>query len=57
MSEPQLIQLEMLARMDALTTRATEWSRRETAWQPLKESQALVGRTLSRVDALRVRLG
>lgn len=56
MSEPQLIQLEMLARMDALTARAGEWSRRETAWQPLKEAQALVGRALLRVDALRVRL-
>ncbi|REJ84655.1 MAG: hypothetical protein DWQ29_11735 [Planctomycetota bacterium] len=56
MHEPQVAQLEMLARLDQATSRAAEWADRRTAWQPLSQAQTMVKRALGRAETLRVRL-
>jgi hypothetical protein len=56
MPEPQLVHLELLARMDELAARASEWSRRPATWQPQRAAQALLQRVLDRIESLKVRL-
>ena len=56
MQEPQVAQLEMLARLDEATSRAADWAASPTAWRPLSQAQAMVKRALARADTLRVRL-
>ena len=56
MSTPELAQIEMLARVDDLVDRMTQWSKSPTSWEPLRRSQTVVRRLLERIETLRVRL-
>lgn len=56
MPDHELDQLEVLARVDELTSRVSRWTNAPTAWQPVRTCQALLKRVLERVDRLRIRL-
>lgn len=56
MPDYELDQLETLARIDELSSRASRWAGAPTPWQPVRDCQALLKRVLHRVDALRIRL-
>lgn len=56
MSLPELAQLELLAQVDELMARLTQWAEPASAWEPLNHCRALVRRLLRRVETLRVRL-
>ena len=56
MPDHELEQLEILARVDDLTSRVTRWASADTPWQPVRGCQALLNRVLDRVDTLRIRL-
>jgi len=56
MPDPELEQLELLARIDELVERLALWAEPETHWQPMDRCRALVRRLLTRVESLRIRL-
>jgi Dynamin family len=56
MPDPELEQLELLARIDELVDRLAQWTEPETHWRPMDRCRALVRRLLTRVESLRVRL-
>ncbi|MFQ5734776.1 MAG: GTPase, partial [Planctomycetaceae bacterium] len=56
MTDSELEQLELLARVDELVERLARWAEPESAWEPMGRCRALVRRLLSRVETLRVRL-
>jgi hypothetical protein len=56
MPSPELAQLEMLAQVDELIDRLSQWAEPEPVWEPLRHCRALVRRLLSRVETLRIRL-
>ncbi|GAB4150278.1 MAG: hypothetical protein Tsb009_25010 [Planctomycetaceae bacterium] len=56
MSKEQLEQLELLAQVDDLITRLTQWGEVDSTWEPMDRCRALVRRLLSRVETLRIRL-
>lgn len=56
MSSPELAQLEMLAQVDELVGRLTNWAEPESDWEPMQHCRALVRRLLARVETLRIRL-
>jgi len=55
-STPEVEQLEMLAQVDDLIARLTQWSSQHSDWEPIKGCQALIHRLLSRVEKLKIRL-
>jgi energy-coupling factor transporter ATP-binding protein EcfA2 len=56
MPENELMQLELLADVDALVDGLRSWAERAPAWGPARGCQAVVRRLAERADALRVRL-
>ena len=56
MSDPQLAHLELLARMDDLVARASDWGRPTAAWRPQRSAQGLLQRVLERIQSLKIRL-
>jgi hypothetical protein len=56
MSDPQLAHLELLARMDDLVARATDWNRHPAVWRPQRAAQGLLQRVLERIHSLKIRL-
>lgn len=56
MTDQEVEQLDLLARVDELIARLAQWSNAESPWEPLNHSRALVRRLLKRVERLRVRL-
>lgn len=56
MSSPELAQIEMLAQVDELVDRLTNWAAPESDWEPLTHCRALVRRLLARIETLRIRL-
>ena len=56
MSQPDVAQLELLAQVDELVSRLTQWGACESPWRPMNHASALVRRLLSRVESLRLRL-
>ncbi|MEX1096731.1 MAG: GTPase domain-containing protein [Planctomycetales bacterium] len=56
MPEPELAQIETLARVDELVARLAKWAEAESPWEPLNRGRALVRRLLERVEGLRMRL-
>jgi hypothetical protein len=51
-----LAQLEILAQVDEIIGRLSQWAADESAWEPINHCRALIKRVLSRVDSLRIRL-
>ena len=51
-----LAQLEILAQVDEVVGRLSQWAADESAWEPINHCQALLKRVLSRIDSLRIRL-
>ncbi|MEN6458056.1 MAG: GTPase domain-containing protein [Thermoguttaceae bacterium] len=51
-----LAHLELLAEVDALTSRLDRWAERAPAWAPAEKCQALVRRLVERAGSLRVRI-
>ncbi|HEX4073607.1 MAG TPA: GTPase domain-containing protein [Planctomycetaceae bacterium] len=51
-----LAQLEILAQVDEIIGRLSQWAAEESSWEPINHCRALVNRVLSRVDSLRIRL-
>lgn len=56
MSDVDLHQLELLARVDSLTKQIRHWAELPTNWHPALQAQNLLQRVLSRTDSLRIRL-
>ncbi len=56
MKHDELARLEMLAEVDDLTARVSQWAERDWPWEPMQRSAALLRRVLGRVEALRIRL-
>ncbi|MAG94901.1 MAG: hypothetical protein CMJ48_14330 [Planctomycetaceae bacterium] len=56
MSQSELEQLELLARVDELTRGLEQWCESESSWQAQRRSRALVRRVLERLEPLRIRL-
>ena len=56
MSTPELAQIEMLAQVDDLVHRLTNWMEEPCHWEPVQQAQAMIRRLLGRVDHLRIRL-
>ena len=56
MLQPDIAKLELLAQVDELVVRLSQWAEQETPWQPMNRCSALIRRLLSRVERLRVRL-
>lgn len=56
MSLPEVAQLEMLARVDGLIERLSNWAATDVPWEPMQRAAALVRRLLDRIEGLRVRL-
>ncbi|HVW00769.1 MAG TPA: GTPase domain-containing protein, partial [Planctomycetaceae bacterium] len=52
----ELAHLEMLAQVDDLVERLSEWAANDSPWQPLNYSRSLIRRVLGRVETLRIRL-
>jgi energy-coupling factor transporter ATP-binding protein EcfA2 len=48
--------LELLAQYDRLLERCDEWIEQKSAWEPIRESQALLRRTHARVESLKIKL-
>lgn len=51
-----LAQLEVLAQVDEIIERLSQWATDESTWEPVNHCRALIRRVLSRIDSLRVRL-
>ena len=56
MTDTELEQLDLLARVDELVDRLARWAEPDSPWQPMGRCRALVRRLLSRVETLRIRL-
>src|SRR5688572_25849481 len=56
MQSPELAQLELLSRVDEIVDRLSHWAEPESPWEPINRTRALVKRTLSRAESLRIRL-
>ncbi|QDU81906.1 GTPase Era [Polystyrenella longa] len=56
MSSPRIDQIELLTRIDELTTQLRRWIDVEHAWEPLQHSQNLLKQLLSRAEDLRLRI-
>ena len=56
MSNQELEQLELLAQIDELVERLSQWGEQDSQWEPMNRCRALVRRLLSRVETLRIRL-
>lgn len=56
MSNVEVEQLELLARVDSLVERLSAWAEQSVPWEPYQRARAVVRRMLSRVDELRVRI-
>lgn len=56
MTQPEVEQLELLAQVDEIVGRLSQWAAQESPWQPINRCRALIRRVLSRVQRLRVRL-
>ena len=52
----ELAQWELLAQVDDLVARLSNWSQEPSAWEPVHQSQALVKRLLARLEPLRARV-
>ncbi len=55
-SSSELEQLAVLAEIDDLIRRVRQWHKSGPAWDAAEHARALVGRILSRVESLRIRL-
>jgi hypothetical protein len=51
-----LAQLEVLAQVDEIIERLSQWAADESSWEPVNHCRALLKRVLSRIDSLRIRL-
>ena len=51
-----LAQLEILAQVDEIIGRLSQWAAEQSAWEPINHCRALLKRVLSRIDSLRIRL-
>jgi len=51
-----LAQLEVLAQVDEIIDRLSQWAADESSWEPVNHCRALLKRVLSRIDSLRIRL-
>jgi hypothetical protein len=51
-----LAQLEILAQVDEIIGRLSQWAADESSWEPINHCRALLKRVLSRIDSLRIRL-
>ncbi len=56
MSDVDLNQLELLARVETVMRQAHAWANAASTWQPICQAQSLMRRVLERTDSLRVRL-
>ena len=56
MSKAEIAQLELLAQVDELVGRLTQWAQPDSPWEPMNRCRALVKRLLTRVEKLRIRL-
>ena len=56
MFDENLEQLEQLAAIDDLRQRVSNWVEESSAWEPVRQSQGVLRRVLSRVETLQVRL-
>ena len=56
MSDVDLNQLELLARVETVMRQAHAWADAASTWQPICQAQSLMRRVLERTDSLRVRL-
>ena len=56
MMAPELAQLEMLAQVDELSDRLSDWAKPEWPWEPLNHCRSLIRRVLQRIETLRIRL-
>lgn len=56
MSDVDLNQLELLARVESVMRQAHAWTEAASTWQPIGQAQNLMRRVLARTDSLRVRL-
>ena len=56
MTCPELVQLELLAEVDALAEALGQWADQSPPWQPARPCTALVRRLLERVRLIRLRL-
>jgi len=56
MTTPDLSQLEMLARVDEVVERLTEWAEPASPWEPMNQCRAMIRRLLARAETLRLRL-
>ncbi len=56
MNNRELAQLQLLASIDELVERLTDWSDTPVPWQPARAARALTRRLLDRIDRLRLRI-
>lgn len=56
MSHDELARLEVLAEVDDLTARLSQWAEQPWMWEPMQRCRALIQRVLGRVASLRLRL-
>lgn len=56
MSAPRIDQLELLTRIDELTSQLRRWIDAEHPWEPLRHSQNLLKQLLNRAEDLRLRI-
>ncbi|MCA9041105.1 MAG: GTPase domain-containing protein [Planctomycetaceae bacterium] len=56
MSTPRIDQLELLTRLDELTTQLRRWIDTDHPWEPLQHSQSLLKQLLTRAEDLRLRI-
>ena len=56
MNNRELAQLQLLASIDELVERLTDWSDTPVPWQPARAARALTRRLLARIDRLRLRI-
>ena len=52
----EIAQIEMLAAVDGLIQRLTNWSQQSTEWKTAQQCQSVIQQLLPRLDMLRVRL-
>lgn len=55
-SMTDLAQLEILAQVDEIIGRLSQWAADDSSWEPINHCRALIRRVLSRIDSLRIRL-
>lgn len=56
MTSPELDQIELLAQIDEVTRRLTQWTEADIRWEPLDRCRRLVEHLLKRLATLKIRL-